>query len=1200
MKQVPDEGMGLPRGRASWSVWLAGAIAATGLAGLGGWIFDVGILKSVLPGLVAMKANTAVGFLTSGLALLLLTWPGERKRFRLIAGIGSAFVALLGLASLSQYLFGWNLGIDQLLFKEQPGAAFTTHLGRMAPPTAFNFALLGLALTLSSFGRRPRLGQSLALIAGLVGLLSMLGYFFGNQAIYFFPSWTQMAVHTAVCFVLLSVSILLYYYRSEPNILLSSDPVSRPVGLGFGLVFFILLVVGMISIQSVTMMNESARGIEHTHQVIQELEQYRAKMKTAESAQRGYAISEKAVFLERYQADLGDAVRLLSQVRELTKDNRGQQLRLVGLDSLTRLKIGFSHDVVAARQWKGKAAALIASGSGQRLMSRIDAAIDGMTGEEARLLAQRREQVRRALAITVTMTLLGGLLAALVVVFSGRLVAREMEARRGAEQALQAANEELEASNQQVTAANQELSALNQELQTAQEELEHHRDQLQLMVNEATVEIQKNYQELKEEAEVRRRAEEYLKDSEQLSRAIMEQSPIGVSVRNRFGRLERYNDAWQKLWAMTDEDVKKDLETERTRLAPDQKDGYLGEWAAEVERVYKKGGILHVPELLLSKPELGGDRFISQYFYALTGKDGGVDRVVILTQDITERKRAEEELRQMQGQLETNYAELEAANQELQSSEEELRAAEKGLRSHVEELHKTREILRENEERYRSLFDNSLLGVYRTTPEGRILLANPALIRMLKFGSFEEMSWRNLEKEGWPDFSPSRTAFKEKIEAEGVVTGWETMWENSAGEPVNIRESARAIRDANGKTLYYDGMVEDITGRKVMEQELLQAQKMEAIGHLAGGVAHDFNNMLAGIVGNAELLQLKVYGQKELEAYVDNIIKASGHAANLTKQLLAFARKGQYQQAPVNVHQVIAETLGILGNTIDRRIKVEQRLRANPAVILGDHSQLENALMNLGINARDAMPEGGKLIFSTDMANLDKEYLRNHKYKVEPGPYIQISVEDTGCGMTDEAKRHLFEPFFTTKEKGQGTGLGLAGVYGCVKNHEGSIEVYSELGRGTAVKIYLPVYGGLPAAGDQDFIQMEFLRNTAGTGSILIVDDEEMIRSIAAQILKNAGYHVHACADGQEAVELYSRQHQNIDLVIMDMVMPKLDGREAFGRMRKINPKVKVLLSSGFSEDGDAQAILQDGALGFIQKPYRSAELLLRVQQALQ
>ncbi|MDO9026461.1 MAG: response regulator, partial [bacterium] len=237
---------------------------------------------------------------------------------------------------------------------------------------------------------------------------------------------------------------------------------------------------------------------------------------------------------------------------------------------------------------------------------------------------------------------------------------------------------------------------------------------------------------------------------------------------------------------------------------------------------------------------------------------------------------------------------------------------------------------------------------------------------------------------------------------------------------------------------------------------------------------------------------------------------------------------------------------------------------------------------------------------STDLINLDEEYILQHKYKIEPGHYVQVSVEDSGSGMSDEVKLHLFEPFFTTKEKGRGTGLGLAGVYGCIKNHGGSIEVYSEPGRGTAIKLYLPLYADLKTSGEQDLVRLKELPVTAGTGSILVVDDEDMIRTIAAQILKTAGYRVQACADGQEAVELYAKDHSRIDLVIMDMVMPRLDGREAFAKMQKINPKVKVLLSSGFSEDGDAQAILQEGALGFIQKPYRSAELLLRVQQALQ
>ncbi|MBI5805364.1 PAS domain S-box protein [candidate division TA06 bacterium] len=495
--------------------------------------------------------------------------------------------------------------------------------------------------------------------------------------------------------------------------------------------------------------------------------------------------------------------------------------------------------------------------------------------------------------------------------------------------------------------------------------------------------------------------------------------------------------------------------------------------------------------------------------------------------------------------------------------------------------------------KWETTFDSIGDGVCLLDRQWRILQCNQAFSKMVGKPYAEVLGCDCHELAHGPEH-PRENCLLTKMERS---LQRETMELEHEGKTLYL--SADPIFDENKNLIGAVHIISDITGRKLMEQELLQAQKMEAVGFLAGGVAHDFNNMLAGIVGNAELLQLKIYGQKELEVYVDNIIKASGHAAGLTKQLLAFARKGQYQQVPVNVHKVIAETLGILSNTIDRRIKIEQHLRANPAVILGDHSQLENAFMNLGINARDAMPQGGKLIYSTDLVNLDKEYILQHNYKIEPGHYVQVSVEDTGSGMTDEVKRHLFEPFFTTKEKGRGTGLGLAGVYGCIKNHGGSVEVYSEPGRGTAVKLYLPLYADLADSGEPDFTRLQELP-AAGTGSILIVDDEDMIRTIAAQILKTAGYRVQTCVDGQEAVELYARDHGSIDLVIMDMVMPKLDGREAFAKMQKINPKVKVLLSSGFSEDGDAQAILQDGAQGFIQKPYRSAELLMRVQQAMQ
>lgn len=390
-------------------------------------------------------------------------------------------------------------------------------------------------------------------------------------------------------------------------------------------------------------------------------------------------------------------------------------------------------------------------------------------------------------------------------------------------------------------------------------------------------------------------------------------------------------------------------------------------------------------------------------------------------------------------------------------------------------------------------------------------------------------------------------------------------------------------------------IIRDISGKKIMENQLFQAHKMEAVGQLAGGVAHDFNNMLVGMMGNAEMLAMKLVNEPSLSELAARIVTSAEHAANLTKQLLSFSRKGKYQMIPVNIHQTVGSVASILSNTLDRKVQIKQFFKAPRFVILGDSSQLENIFLNLGLNARDAMPQGGDLTFSTDLVELDANYVNTHHYKMDPGFYVQISVTDTGTGMDHNTKQHLFEPFFTTKAPGKGTGLGLASVYGTVKNHNGSIEVYSELGYGTTVKIYLP-------AADAEFREEECKPAQVaqcGTERILLVDDEEMIRITASQILENLGYTVRTCQDGREAVDYYRKHHGQVDLVILDMIMPQMNGRETFEEMKKINPEIRALLSSGFSAEGEAQEILKDGVKDFVQKPFRIAELTSKVRKAL-
>jgi PAS domain S-box-containing protein len=426
-----------------------------------------------------------------------------------------------------------------------------------------------------------------------------------------------------------------------------------------------------------------------------------------------------------------------------------------------------------------------------------------------------------------------------------------------------------------------------------------------------------------------------------------------------------------------------------------------------------------------------------------------------------------------------------------------------------------------------------------------------------------------------------------------------------AGNPVLGFENRYRCRDGSYRLLSWQmtplpeerlvvGVVRDVTALRRMEENLRQAEKMTAIGQLAGGIAHDFNNQLTGIMGFADLLAGQLQ-EGPLRRYAQDIGVAAQRAADLTQQLLAFSRKGNYLSVPVNVHRLIAEVSAILERSIDKRIRILHRFRADAAVVQGDPTQLQNALLNIALNARDAMPRGGELTFETDIATLDAAYCRGNPHEIAPGPFLRISITDTGCGMIDEVRRHLFEPFFTTKKPGQGTGMGLASAYGTVRSHRGAINVYSEAGHGTTLRIYLPLAVGAvapePPAADAAPVR--------GAGLILVVDDEPVVREMLSEMLRTLGYRVTACADGTEAVAVYREHAREVDLVILDMVMPGMGGRDTFHALRQIHPQVRALLSSGYTLNGEAQSILDEGVLAFVGKPYRLADLSRAVAEAL-
>lgn len=387
----------------------------------------------------------------------------------------------------------------------------------------------------------------------------------------------------------------------------------------------------------------------------------------------------------------------------------------------------------------------------------------------------------------------------------------------------------------------------------------------------------------------------------------------------------------------------------------------------------------------------------------------------------------------------------------------------------------------------------------------------------------------------------------------------------------------------------------DITERKKHEEEKLglenrlhQSEKLQAIGQLAGGIAHDFNNQLTGIIGYADLLRYELKDNKELSHYVDNILISSKRSADLTKQLLAFARKGKYLSVEIDIHRTIMEVISLMQHFIDKRINLQQILKANPSITNGDPTQIQNALLNIALNARDAMPNGGTLTFETKIIELDESLCNISIEKIKPGKYIEISIADSGIGMTEEIQKKIFEPFFTTKEEGKGTGMGLSAVYGTIKNHNGAIDVCSEIDKGTIIKICLPLATSI-SENDIDSVSETVTFNQKL--KLLLVDDEDMVRESGKAMLEMKGHSVTLCEDGLEAVEFYKENWRDIEIVILDMVMPILGGIETFHAMKEINPNVKVLLASGYSITGDAQILLDEGAKGFIQKPFTFEEL---------
>ncbi len=422
------------------------------------------------------------------------------------------------------------------------------------------------------------------------------------------------------------------------------------------------------------------------------------------------------------------------------------------------------------------------------------------------------------------------------------------------------------------------------------------------------------------------------------------------------------------------------------------------------------------------------------------------------------------------------------------------------------------------------------------------------------------------------------------------------------GQRLRVDLAISRVFGPGGEPVGFLGVAIDVTQQvnaertmKEQEDQLRQAQKMDAIGQLAGGVAHDFNNMLSGMLSAAELIQELSPPSDERHHLAGLAIRAGHRAADLTGKLLSFSRKGKLRSESVDLNHIVEETRDLLHRSIDRRIHLEVLLQAQSPCTVGDASQLQNALLNIAINARDVMPEGGMLRITTEDAVLGEEARRDGRFPVQPGPFVCIRVSDTGPGIPEEIQARIFEPFFTTKPTGQGTGLGLAAVYGIVKDHGGMVTVESRAGEGTVFRLYFPaVATSSEAASTHTPREPKELR-----GRVLLVDDEEVLRQTVARMLGSMGFEVLQAGDGAEGVAVFESHLGTIDLVILDMVMPRLSGADAFRQIREMDPVARVILASGYARDASISELLGEGLRGFLQKPFLKKELLEAIEAAM-
>jgi PAS domain S-box-containing protein len=1175
---------------------LSAAVASLGVVVLIGWLLGNETLKRLLPGAVAMKANTAIGLMVCALALALLC------REKTTGGLRYGVVALalmpfgLGLASLYQYLPGKELGFDQWLFRDVV-APDAPHPGRLAAVTALCFLLWGLAALAAalpvSMGWRVPVVAALATTVALAGALSLVGYL--SRAWLGLAWWNYggVAVHTAAAFVALGGGLIAWVH-ADGHLPWSIEKTTT-VGFAAGVV---LMLVAAASSDALTRGSlASVDKITQTQEALKEIQEARAALLGLEEIQATYLQTSPARAAARVAYQEESIRRGLGEIGALTGDSPFQQGRLAQMESLLAQWVEWAKAAIAGRGEAGllPGAPAVEAARGGALTRGMRELLSAAEREEYVRLQERQTASRLQIEETFLLTPLGFYIS-MALLFIGlaflnfgahersrfQRAQQEDRARLGgvvdsamdaiisvdAKQRIVLFNAAAEAMFRcaAVTAMGQPLdrfiparfrerhrvdienfgaTGMTSRSMGALGSLSGLRADgeefpIEASISQVEVSGERLFTVILRDITERQRTNDELRESQSRTRLLISASEVGLWDWNLVTSEVYFSPEWKQQLGHTDEDLANLYEEWETRLHPED----LQTTLAAVDD-YIDG---RVPEFDLEyrlRHKDGTWRCILARATLLRDGAGIPMRIMGCHVDITDRRRAED-------------------------------------------------ALRESEEKYRTLFDQNPHPMYVCEADTLAFVAvNEAAVRHYGFSASEflGMTIRDIRP---PEEVPAllqalRNPGSGKPapkEAGGIF-----KHRKKDGTMVEMEVAANRLTFLGRQCWLVHAM--DITERRSLEAQLIQAQKLESVGRLAGGVAHDFNNILGIILGSAELCRKRVGEDPRLLKNLDNILNAAERGSGLTRQLLAFSRRQVLQPRVLDLNQVILELQKMLGRLLGEDIALTTALDSATPAVRADAGQLDLVLMNLVVNARDAMPAGGALTIETRSVEVDERFAAAH-VGVAPGRYALVAVSDNGHGMSREVREQIFEPFFTTKAPGKGTGLGLATVHGIVKQSGGHVTVYSEVGRGSTFKVFLPAVAEAPEAAPISIGAVP-----GGVETVLVVEDEQALREIIVESLSSLGYRVVSAANAEAALKTSETLAGPIHLMITDVIMPGMGGSELARRVASRRPDTRVLYMSGFTDDSALLNGILAEDMPFLEKPFTIQAMAARVREVI-